>query len=255
MHPVVFQAALRDLLRARRIAVWMLVIVGLFAIAILWTSLGPTGSQRQAYGQLSSILVMRVLALAAAIFATSVLAAEVEQKTIVYLLTRPIPRWKILVSRTAAAVLVTFLIGALGAVAVSLAIYRGGFLANPLLGSDLAMLAIGACAYGTLFVLASLFINRSMIVALIYAFGWETLIPNISGDLYFLSIYSYLSTIAAHPTLGGGNMLGALSGQLGTNVMSKNTAWSALTVLVVVCISLGAYWFSTHAYLPREDSE
>ena len=65
-------------------------------------------------------------------------------------------------------------VAGLCAVGLSAAVYGGLGLNNPYLLRDLTAVAVGALAYGTLFVLVSLIINRSMVVCLLFAFAWET---------------------------------------------------------------------------------
>ncbi len=213
--------------------------------------------ERESYGTLSGWLVFRLLALVAAIFAAVVVAQEVEQKTIVYLLTRPIPRAKLLLARTAAAIAVTFLVGAVAAVVVSFSVMGGKGLSNDLLISDLKALFVGAAAYVSLFVLISLWLNRSMLICLLFAFGWETAIPNMPGSMYRLSIFSYLNAIAEHPSQGGQmNTLGTgLSGELSTNLLLPTTGYITMLTLTVICLATGAWWFKKFEYVPREDAE
>ena len=106
-----------------------------------------------------------------------------------------------------------------------------------------------------LFVLVSLWINRSMIVNLLFAFGWETMIPNLQGDMYYLSIYKYLETISQRPSLAEPGPLSALAAQLSVNTMNLSTAWIVLTALTVACMGGAAWWFTRFEYVPREDSE
>lgn len=214
--------------------------------------------KREAYSVLSAWLVFRLLALVAAIFAAVVVAQEIEQKTIVYLLTRPVPREKILLARTAAAITVTLIVAAIAAVAVSVSVmgFKNGLM-NDLLMRDLKALVFGAAAYVTLFVLISLFINRSMLVCLLFAFGWETAIPNMPGSMYKLSIFTYLTAISERPSSGGQlNTVGSgLSGELSTNVVLPTTAYITLAVLIVGGLMLGSWWFRRSEYVPREDAE
>ncbi|MBX3118396.1 MAG: ABC transporter permease subunit [Fimbriimonadaceae bacterium] len=213
--------------------------------------------ERDAYATLSGWLVFRLLALIAAIFAAVVVAQEVEQKTIVYLLTRPVPRPKILLARTAAAIVVTFVIGAIAALAVSVSVMGTAGFTNDLMLRDIKALFVGAAAYVSLFVLISLWLNRSMLICLLFAFGWEMAIPNMPGTMYRLSIFSYLTAIAERPSSGGQlNTLGTgLSGELSSNILLPSTGYLTMGFLIVACLGLGAWWFKNFEYVPREDAE
>jgi ABC-2 type transport system permease protein len=248
----VFKSALADFMRLRRVLVWLLVAVALFGVAKAFVSVTDQSTQ-EAYVMMSSVFVFRLLALTAAIFSTAVISQEVEQKTIVYLLTRPIARWKLLLARTLAAIVAVAVISCLGAIMVSFAVFGRW---HDLLNRDLVALLMGSAAYCSLFVLVSLIINRAMIVCLIFAFGWETAIPNMPGDLNWISVSSYLTSIAKRPaTTGEKNLLDILGGMLGTNTIAPSTGWTVLTLLTLFCLALGAWWFTHFEYVPREDAE
>lgn len=256
MAGVVFQTALSEFLRFKRIAVWGIVALLLYGAARVFTGTGRGGDPSEAYATLSSLLLFRLLPLASAIFSTAVLSQEVEQKTVVYLLTRPIPRPTFLVMRTLASALAVVLVTLLGAFALSLATYHK--LVNPIMMRDVLAIIAGAFAYGSLFVLVSLLINRSMIVCLLFAFAWETSIPSMPGSMSLISISTYLTAIAQRPSTtpaNSGSPFGAIANALGTNTLRADTGWVVMIGLVLLCMALGAWWFSQNEFLPREDAE
>jgi ABC-2 type transport system permease protein len=255
MGVFLYQSALRDFLRPKRLVVWLLVVAAVFGIAKLWTSLTTGMSPQAAYNQVSAVLVYRVLALTAAIFSTAVVSQEVEQKTIVYLLTRPISRQTLLLARSLAAATVVVAIGWLLAIGVSFAVFGARIGDNAMLVKDLIALGVGALAYTSLFVLLTLWINRAMIVCILFAFGWETMIPNLQGDIYYLSIYKYLETISERPSLESSGPIGALAAQLSTNQMTTQTAWVALVLMIAAFTVVAGWWFTHYEYVPREDAE
>lgn len=251
----VLTSSLREFTRLRRLWPWLAIVFILFGIGEVWSGVNPGVQPRDMYGQLSSILTLRMLALAAAVFSTAVLSQEVENKTIVYLLTRPIARWKLLIGRLLASVAVVYGISVLCAAAIGMSSFGVGFLGEELFHRDLIALLVGSAAYGALFLFVSLIINRAMIICLLFAFGWETALPNMPGQLYYLSVYSHLTAVAEHPSLQLGNpVAGALAGQLGTNELTPRTSWPALWLIVLVFGGLAVYWFSRFEYTPREDA-
>ena len=254
MEIYLYRSALGDMLRPRRIFLWALISLVIFGIAIGFQRLTPDATPMEAYTLMSSVLVYRLLALTAAIFATAVVAQEVEQKTIVYVLTRPIPRWKILVFRLLAAVTSVFVISAMAATFLTLAVNRGF---TDVYFRDLVALAVGAFAYTSLFTLISLLVNRAMIYCLVFAFGWETAVANMPGGMYWMSLYNYLTSIANHPKSTGEDkgFLDALAGNMGSAAIPASTAWIAMPVFAIVCAVFGAMWFSSFEYTPREDAE
>jgi ABC-2 type transport system permease protein len=250
----IFRQAFLDYVRFRRVVVWLLLAAGVFGIAKVFLKVSGTMTPTEAYSMLSSVIVFKLLPLAAAIFSMGVVAQEVEQKTIVYLLTRPIPRPTLIFLRSLAAALVVFLVTAVSALAVSYGVF--GLSSFDLLGRDLRALAIGSLAYTGLFVLLSLIVNRAMIVCLLFAFGWETLIPNIGERMQYLSISSYVTSVSERPTVSSDEgIMKFLSTTLGTSLIPKDTAWVVLIGISLACFALGAWWFKNNEYIPREDAE
>jgi ABC-2 type transport system permease protein len=249
------QAMLREYLRPQRVFAWLAVVLILFGVSKVFLYVNPRIEPGTAYVDLSGWLVYKVMALAAAILSASVLSQEVEQKTIVYLVTRPIPRTTLLLSRVTALVLAVVAIGFACAISVSFATHGGQALANGYLWRDFKGLTVGAVAYSLLFVLVSLWISRAMIVNLLFAFGWEIMIPNMSGNVYWLSIHSYLKAIAERPITSGGGPMAFLSGDQSLESISSSTAWVVMVVGIAAMGFLCVWWFGKFPYLPREDAD
>ncbi len=254
MEGAIFSQAIREYFRPRRFLPWVFLAVICMVIAMQWKSLQVDADSAESYTKVSSIFVFHILALASAIFTTAIISQEVEQKTIVYLLTRPVPRWKLLLIRYVASVIVVSTVGILCTVLSSVGAYHG-WGSNPLLLKDCIALIVGAFAYGALFLVVSLMFNRAMIICLLFAFGWETAVPNMPGQMYLVSIYSYLQGIAEHPSAGANKLLSLLTASNGDNVLSASTSYMAMTGFVAVLLGLASWWFTNFEYLPREDAE
>ena len=79
------------------------------------------------YGALAALLVFGfVLPILAVVFGTGVIMQELEQKTIVYLLSRPVPRWRILFAKFLAAWIVTSGTSILATVLLAMATHEPG---------------------------------------------------------------------------------------------------------------------------------
>src|SRR5579862_2912550 len=99
MASYIYFSTIREFLRFRRLFPWILLgFAGMF-LAIAWPYLNRFADRQEQYTGVSSMLVFHVEALASAIFSTAIISQEVEQKTIVYLLTRPVSRWMLLIMR------------------------------------------------------------------------------------------------------------------------------------------------------------
>lgn len=256
METYIFAQALREFTRLRRLAPWILLSVLTYLMGFYWHFLLEGETNAQLYGDVSTLMVFRILPLASAIYATAIVSQEVEQRTIVYLLTRSIPRAKLLLLRFAASVAVVFAISTLAAVTLSLAVFKGGAFGNALLYKDLLALALGSVAYGALFLFVSLLFNRALLICLLFAFGWEASVPNMPGSMAKLSIVSYVQAIAEHPASSEKNkVLALVSGTLGTNDLTQKVGITTLLIVTILFVILSAQWFTRFEYVPREDAE
>lgn len=251
-----FGFSLREFLRPRRVFAWLFVVLALYGIAKLLWVLNRQPTAEKIYLDTANIFLFRVLGLACAIFSTAVISAEIEQKTIVYLLTRPIPRAGMILVRTLAAILVSALVGFVAASVLALATYGPSGFGKEYFYRDLIGVIVGAFAYTSFFTLLSLWINRSMIASLLYVFGWESIVPNIPGDMRYLAISSHLEAITRRPSSGPTtNTVNALAGDAAFNTIPTGTAWMTLVVATLASLAIAAIWFSNNEYLPREDTE
>ena len=153
-------------------------------------------------GMIWGLFINIIVPLLGVFYGTSLIADEVEDKTITYLFTRPIPRRAVLMGKYLAylactillvlpsVVLMFFLVIPIGSSSIA-----EGF---PLLVTDLAMLAIGLAAYGAVFALVGTTMKRPLIVGLVYAFGWEPAVLLFPGYLKRLTVAYYLQALVRH---------------------------------------------------------
>ncbi len=256
MIGVAFVGALRDFVRPGRIITWGIIALVVGIIGRVWVGF-QSAQPLATYGIVTEILVFRVMALASAIFSMQVLAAEIEQKTVVYLLTRSIDRPSLLAGRSLAsfvavlgASLATWFAAGIGVLGPR-AFQTGAF------WWDAVVILLGVLTYGCLFILVSLILNKAMIYCLLFAFGWETFVPNMPGDLYYLSIYTYLKSICNHAVVENKSkdVVEAVQQAMAMPEVSAGVSWAVLAGMLVVFSWLGIAWFSRSEYTPREDSE
>lgn len=253
------RSALRDLVRPKRIAAAVTLVAIPLALAILWRTMTPAREYRadDAYNTLAAGLVFGfVLVILSVVFATSVIAQEVEQKTIVYLLTRPVPRWRLLTVKFVAAVVAITAVAAAADCGTALALYGVSGLSGSHLGRDLLILPVGAAAYSALFLLVGTLLNRPLIYGLVFGFGWETLVPNLPGDFRKVSLMVYLRVLAPHASVQGDDTgMRQLLDMLSPQTISTATAWRVLTVVTAAALGAALLAFSIREYVPREDAE
>ncbi|RKN44481.1 ABC transporter permease subunit [Micromonospora endolithica] len=132
-----------------------------------------------------------VLPVVALIVGTGVLGAEIDDGTVVHILTKPLPRWQIVLPKLGVAAGVT-------AATVAVPLYVGGVLADSVrLGLALAAAAaVGALAYSALFLALSLVTRRPVLLGLVYVLIWEGLLGNFVSGTKVLSIQQYVIALA-----------------------------------------------------------
>ncbi len=161
------------------------------------------GGPMDVYGQIVALyLVRNVVPLVALFLASSLIADEVEGKTITFLLTRPVPKEAIFVGKFGA-----YLLGsaALALPAVVLAfvivVSRDGMSAvgTHSLGMlrDLLVVFLGLAVYGALFALLGILLRRPVLPGLAFLFVWEML-ANVPGWLPRLTITAWLRSLVPY---------------------------------------------------------
>ncbi|MFG1775431.1 ABC transporter permease subunit [Micromonospora sp. NPDC049051] len=180
----------RGLFGRRRFLLLLPLPVVLVLLAVLSRSLGVDPGQ---WGPpvLVGLGLAVVLPVVALIVGTGVLGAEIDDGTVVHILTKPLPRWQIVLPKLAVATGVT-------AVTVALPLYVAGVLADSVrLGLALAAAsAVGALAYSALFVALSMITRRPVLLGLVYVLIWEGLLGNVVSGTKVLSIQQYVISLA-----------------------------------------------------------
>ncbi|MCX4472791.1 ABC-2 family transporter protein [Micromonospora sp. MW-13] len=181
---------LRGLLGRRRFLLLLPLPVVLVLLAALSRSLGvdPGDWGPPVLVGLGLAVVLPVVAL---IVGTGVLGAEIDDGTIVHILTKPLPRWQIVLPKLAVASGVT-------AVTVAVPLFVAGVLADSVrLGLSLAAAsAVGALAYSALFLALSLLTRRPVLLGLVYVLIWEGLLGSVVSGTKVLSIQQYVIALA-----------------------------------------------------------
>ncbi len=250
--------ALRDLLRPKKLlaAAVLIALPTFLAVQILWHN-QDGATPTDVYNVMAGGLVFGVvLVLLAVVFGTSVVSQELEQKTIVYLLTRPVPRWRILLTKFAAALVAVVVTVGLADVTLALATHGPRELGATRLVRDLQVLTVGAVAYGALFLLLGVMLNRPLMWGLLFAFGWESWVPTLPGRFGRVSVMTYLRVLAPHPPPELEDVdITEVFKLLNPKEIPEATAWWTLLGIIAVALVLAMLIFSRSEYVPREDAE
>ncbi|WP_422736857.1 ABC transporter permease subunit [Micromonospora sp. WMMD729] len=180
----------RGLFGRRRFLLLLPLPLVLLGLAVLCRSLGVDPGE---WGPpvLVGLGLAVVLPVVALIIGTGVLGAEIDDGTVVHILTKPLPRWQIVLPKLAVATAVT-------AATVAVPLYVAGVLADSVrLGLALAAAsALGALAYSALFLALSLLTRRPVLLGLVYVLIWEGLLGNFVSGTKVLSIQQYVIALA-----------------------------------------------------------
>src|SRR3954468_2931271 len=155
------------------------------------------------FGMMIWLLYIRFIVPVLGVFyGTALIADEVDDKTITYLFTRPIPRSAVLLGKYLAYVACTVLLVLPSVMLVFLLVVPTGGSsiaeAFPSLLTDFAMLIVGLAAYGAIFALVGTRLKRPLVVGLVYAFGWEPAVLMFPGYLKRLTVAYYLQALVTH---------------------------------------------------------
>ncbi len=140
---------------------------------------------------LDTLLLAIVLPVTALLFGTAALGAEIEDGTAVYLLTKPIERWRILLVKIGVASTATIALVLPTTLGTALIILGGNDPHGISAGFTLAV-AVGATAYCALFVALSVRTSRALLIGLAYVFIWEAILPSIFDGTRWVSVRQYM---------------------------------------------------------------
>jgi ABC-type transport system involved in multi-copper enzyme maturation permease subunit len=131
-------------------------------------------------------------------FGTSVTSEEVEGRTLTYLVTRPVPKSSILLGKYAAYTLIVTVLVWIGLIACFLILNfeRLGLAQTwTVLFRYLGVLTLGILAYGGFFTFLGTFLKKSIMVGLLFSFGWENIIQYFPGSTQRFAIVHYLKSL------------------------------------------------------------
>lgn len=144
---------------------------------------------------LDALVLAVVLPLTALVFGTAALGAEIEDGTAIYLLTKPIERWRILIVKIGVAAGATLAL-TLPATLIAALITLGAADPHGITAGFVLAVAVGATAYTALFVALSVRTSRALLIGLVYVFVWEAIVTSIFDGTRWISIRQYMLGLA-----------------------------------------------------------
>lgn len=209
----IFDLSLGQMLWSRRTIFMALVVAAPMVLAVLFRIVlfeqgglaiaDHTMKGDALFGAVIWLLYLRfIVPILGVFYGTSLIADEVDDKTITYLFVRPVPRRAILLGKYLAYVASTVLVVLPSVVVVyflatpfDLRAIAGSF---PALAKDLALLGTGLIVYGAVFAFVGTTLKHPLILGLVFAFGWEQLALLIPGYLRQFTVMYYLQSLVPH---------------------------------------------------------
>ena len=231
MNSTIAMLTLRTLLGRRR-ALLLLVLPGvLVALAVVLRLTVDEASRLDVtVGLLGTFAIATVIPLLALIAGTGALGGEIDDGSIVYLLSKPISRHTIVVTKVAVAVGVTTLFGAVpvlvsGWIMVgnreSIAVAYG-------LGAFAA-----ATAYCALFLLLSVLNRNAVVIGLIYTLVWETAIGGLVLGAGGISIQQWSLAVTRA-------IVGDRAEELGITAAVR----PQISIVMLLVVVVGGTWYA-----------
>ena len=178
-------------------------------------------------------------------YASGAIGSERESRSLIWLMTRPIPRSAIYLAKF------------VGTLPWCLLFSVGGFGALCLAGGEQGRVAFrlfwpaalaGTIAFSALFHLIGAIFRRPVIVGLVYVFFFEFLVAALPGSLKMLSLTFYTRCLMYNEAVAAGYPGAMLDVPA---PVTSTTAWAMLTVVPLVLTLLGSWLFARFEY--RDD--
>lgn len=194
MNLTVVRLTMRALLGRRRAVLLLILPAVLLGLAGLtrWASGGTPDASAALTGQFAMGTLLPLMCL---LISTGVIGAEIDDGSIVYVLAKPIPRRTIVFSKLAVAIGASFAFAVVPTVvAVTIAGDEGGKLALAF-GVTTTLAAI---AYSALFVALSIASRSAVILGLLYALLWETVLGGYVPGIRAVSVRQWALSVGEH---------------------------------------------------------
>lgn len=219
MAPLI-EVTMRGLLGRRRMLLLLLLVALPVLLALL---IRATGGRPDADAVLDALVVRFVMPLLALIVGTAVIGSEIDDGTAVYLMVKPIARWRIVLSKALVAAGLTAALVVPSVILTGILLGRGDALTT-IVGFGVACL-VGGSAYAVAFLALSVFTTRAFLVGLAYVLIWEGVLAGLLEGTKFLSI--------RQATLG-------LAAALGVDVPGEPLT-PVISVLVLAVVLVGGF--------------
>jgi ABC-2 type transport system permease protein len=241
--------------RARTFALLGLIPVVL-AIVVRIVLRGREGDIAAVFGEILMVFFLQIYIVILSLFyGTSITAEEVENRTLSYLLTRPVPKTAVVLGKYGAYATLTFAMTAIG-LALSFFLLNASRLGDGTIYAvffkSLGVLALGILAYTAFFAFLGTVLKRAIILGLVFGFGWETIIQYFPGSTQKFSIVHYLKSLLPYRPVTGGGGRGVALLLFRLEPTPPFLAAVALAAIAAVFLALACTVFRAKEFLPED---
>ncbi|MEU6619212.1 ABC transporter permease [Streptomyces litmocidini] len=225
--PTVARLTYRALLGRRRAAILFLLPALLLVIAAAVRALNGADDQVAA-DLLGGFALATMVPLIGVIAGTGAIGPEIDDGSIVYLLSKPVKRSTIITTKLIVAIAVTMVFSAVPTLIAGFILNGNG--QQVAVAYTVAAL-VASIAYSALFLLLGTVSRHAVVIGLVYALVWEALFGSLISGARTLSVQQWALALAEKVT--------------GDGLVNSDVALPTATVLLVA-VTLGATWFAGH---------
>jgi ABC-type transport system involved in multi-copper enzyme maturation permease subunit len=252
----------REMVRRKRLfglaAINLVPVLVVLAIRIWATDLGIS-PHLQLAGLTHDVFIEFLIPIAAMAMAIPAIGEQVDDGTIVFTWTRPVRRWAIYLGRLCAAQVVAAVVmsGALvlcfgimvseGVQVISfefLRVYLVTFL----------IILLGSISYSALFAAMGTFFRKPVLPAILFTFGWESMVTNVPARIQEVSLRFHLQNLVERPPAAPSDLPGVLEAFLSTaftrDPVPKPQSVAVLLIVTALATLLGA-WLLKHKEIEK----
>ncbi len=235
--------SLREMSRRRRLfslmAINLLPVLVILGIRI-WLPEEGVSAQLQLSGLTHQIFIPYLIPIVAMAVGVSAIGEQVQDGTVVYLWTRPIRRRAIYLGRLMAAQGVATLLLSLSLVLCFMVMVSNGFGIIDwdffkLYAGTFLIIFLGGATYAALFAAMGTFFRKPVLPAILFTFGWESMVSNIPARVQELTLRFHLQNLvtASEPTADD---LPGILGALLTRALDREPVPQFQSVCVLLAV-------------------
>ena len=231
----------------------MLILFAPAGLALVLSLLGRAHEDALYTGFVYSLYLNIVLPFWMVYWGSAIVSDEIEGKTLVFFVTRPVHRAVAFLQKFASLAFFFAVLLVPSVLMIYLAVFaphgRFSVIVNfPMVLWDLRAMFLGGLAYAALAYLFASFFKKPLVAAIVFLFAWDSAAALLPGSLKQFTIRHYIFVLGSHRNLGGpsGNFWKFLSAGVETTEMQ---ALITLPLIALVLVGLASALLTQKEFL------